>query len=142
MRALILVAPRCPPCRRRARQLEDELRWRNFETRIGASNTRGGHEVADVDLVVLVFPALVLPGLSMPLGGVRSALSGLRGLGDTPLALLAISPLSLRAPLRGFVRQVEKRFGRVVACRTVPPAGPRRGVIDLAAECMARVTGR
>lgn len=142
MRALILVAPRCPPCDRRARQLEDELRWRNFEARMVTTDVVEGHDASDHDLVVLVFPALVLPGLSLPLGGTRSALASLRGLESTPLALLAISPLGLRAPLRGFVTQVERRFGPVVACRTVPPAGPRRGVIDVAAECMARVTGR
>ncbi len=142
MRALILVSPRCPPCQRRARQLEDELRWRNFDARIETADARGGYDVSNDDLVVLVFPALVLPGLSLPLGGIRAALDGLRGIGDTPLALLAISPLGLRAPLHRFAAQVERRFGRVVAIRTTPPAGSRRSVIDLAAECMARVTGR
>ncbi len=141
MQALILVAPRCLPCQRRARQLEDELRWRNFQVQVQAADPERGHDLGQMDLAVLVFPAVVLPGLSFPLGSAGSLLRSLRGLEHPRLAMLAISPFGLDAPLDRFGRKAVELGGCLVAIRTTPPAGPRRGVIDLAAECMARVTG-
>lgn len=142
MRALILIAPRCPPCASRARQLQDELAWRNFDARVEEADGARELDVSDESLVVLAFPALVLPGLAIPLGSARALLDSLRGLSGIQLAMLAISPLGLKARLTSFGRQAEDRGAQLVAIRTIPPAGPRGGIIDLAAECMSRVTGR
>jgi len=137
---LILTAPRCPPCSLRARQLQDELSWRTFDTRVEEATGSREIDVSGEDLVVLIFPALVLPGVAFPLGSARRLLGALRGLPDTRLAMLAISPLGLKARLERFGRKAENLGARLVAIRMAPPAGPRGAVIDLAAECMSRVT--
>ena len=142
MRALILVAPRCPPCRHRASQLVDELRWRAFDAELRVADPAAEHDVAPFELLVLVFPALALPGLpGRPLGGMVRLLPRLRGLPGRRLALLAVSPLGVGARLRGFVRDAEDLGAELVATRTATPAGSDRDVVDLAAECMVRVRG-
>ncbi len=139
--ALIVVSPRTPVCSGIADSLSEELLWRGFDPEVRSGRDLDRRAVERARLLALVFPAIPVVGLpGIALGGTRSVVRSMGDLDGKAAALLAVSPLPLRGVADGVARLLERAGARVVVADSVPPVGPRGALVDLAAECMVRIT--
>lgn len=140
MRTLVLYTPRSATLRKLASELRGELHWRGFDAEIEPADSSTGRDVGDYRLVVLVFPAVHLGPWAMPLGDVENLVSRLGGLQGADVALLAVSPTNPRRRLGTLVDLIRHQGGNVAAQGNATPSPlGRQGLVDLAAECMARI---
>ena len=140
MRTLVLYTPRSRMLRKLASELCGELHWRGFDVDVEPADPDGGRDVAEYRLVVLVFPALHVGSWAMARGDVENLVQRLRGLQGADVALLAVSPTHPGHRL-GALEDLVRRQGANVAARgnATPSLLGRQGLVDLAAECMARI---
>jgi len=137
VKALILLGRPQRLAHRLARRLEDELHWRGFDVAIVEAGAVS--DATPYDLVVLVLGAVVVPRLrTTPLDDVDSLLAAIGPLDGRPVAALLISATGLRGKRQALAAAIERQGGVPLPEIQVGPLGGH-GVVDLAAECMARV---
>jgi len=126
--------------RKLATELHDELHWRGFDVDTEPAEPAAGRDVAGYRLVVLVFPVVHLGLWALALGDVENLVRRLDGLPGVDVALLAVSPVNPQRLLCGLDDLIRQQGGRLAAVGNATPSVlGRRGLVDLAAECMARL---
>jgi hypothetical protein len=137
VRALILLGRPRRLARRLASRLEEELHWRGFDVTVVEAGAVS--DASPFDLVVLVLGAVVVPLIrTTPLDDVDSLLATIGPLEGRPVAALVISATGLRGARQSLAGAIERQGGVPLPEIPVGPLGGH-GVVDLAAECMARV---